>query len=198
VYWKREFKWIILLLFILLISVICIGVQQGMQIAIATAQQEEQTVSYRRQNVTTLQIFFNNWRIFLFSFIPIVGWIIGFNDWHNTGIIIGEEFETMNVASFANILTSNPYVYTEVLCFTLFIGESMYLIFLSVQDISKAKERLLKYSWMTLLSASILTFMSAWSEYLVIQGNFSGWLILLGILLVTVYFVAKAVTSTEE
>jgi len=164
----------------------------------ATAQQVTQTIDQMRQNATTASIFFNNWRIFLMSSLPVLGWVYGINDWYSSGFAIGELFEVWNVTSFFTVLFVNPFIYTEALCLSLFIGESLYVVFLAGQNLSEAKERIKKYSWMTILAASILTFLSAWAEYLNINGSFGGGLILLGIFCVTIYFVGKAIGGKEK
>jgi len=180
-----------LLTFILLICVICAGVQQGLHAPIISAQEEEHRIEQIRYNATTEFIFLNNWPIFVSSSIPIIGWIRGITDWWSSGISIGKQFEVANVTTFLYVLICNPFVYTEGLCLSLFIGESVYLVILGTQNLSSAKARLRKYTWITLLAASTLTFISAWAEYLLIQRQSAGWFVLLAIFFVAVFIIAE-------
>jgi hypothetical protein len=192
VYWTKKFKLTVLLTFILLLCVICAGVQQGLHAPIVSAQQEEQRIAQIRYNITTAGIFLNNWPIFVSSFIPVIGWIRGITDWWSSGVSIGKQFEVANITTFFYVLICNPFVYTEALCLSLFIGESVYLVILAMQNLSSAKERLRKYTWITFLAASTLTFISAWAEYLLIQGQSAGWLVLLAIFFVVVFIIAES------
>jgi hypothetical protein len=181
-----------LLTFILLLCVICAGVQQGLHAPIVFAQQEAQRIEQIRRNVTTEFIFLNNWRIFVSSFIPFIGWISGITDWWSSGVSIGKQFEVANYTTFLYVLT-NPFVYTEGLCLSLFIGESVYLVILATRNLSSAKERLRKYTWITFLAASTLTFISAWAEYLLIQGQSAGLLVL-----IIVFFAIGFIIATSR
>lgn len=198
-YWTRQFRWIIFLLFILLLCVICAGVREGLQAPLAQAQQEYRSVNQIRGKITSSPtllsavqiIFLNNLRIFWVSAVPAIGWALGLTGWFLSGKIIGNEFQVEHLTSPLDVLILNPYVYSEGLCLSLFIGESIYLVALAEQDLSKAKERLLKYTWLTLLAGSALTYVSAYAETLGVRGNPEQGLILLGMFLTACVIFAK-------
>lgn len=124
------------------------------------ATQANQTISSMRQTETVPGIFLNNLEVSISMVIPTFGLIPFFVAWYNTGQIIG-------LLALATGLTPASYVlalvllgFLEILGYTLFLGENLYITILAITRHDSWK-RIKKESWKTFLLAIFILFLAA-------------------------------------
>ena len=156
----------------LLVIMQLIGVNEGMQ---ASSEQVNQTIT-EIQNipVSTFSIFMNNWMIALLSGIPFLGIVFFVFVYYNTGYVFGVigQYQHLSYMQTLSLTFTNIVGIWEEIAICLVLTESLVILYTGMRDgLTEAKDRLMKYSWRSVLVATVILFFASMFETWLITGG---------------------------